>query len=181
MTRYDHYKPGSAEGAKIDKDGDKWTLVLVRNLRHAPEKVWSALTDPAQLAEWAPFNADRSLAATGPVQLTTVNAPVAQVSETQVTRAVAPSLLEYNWGDGKLRWELEEDGNGTRLTLWHGINQHFIAMGAAGWHICFDVLAALLDGAPLGRIVGMEVMQFEGWQRLKAEYEKQLGVTTPSW
>ena len=29
---------------------------------------------------------------------------------------------------------------GTRLTLWHNINKGFFSMGAAGWHICFDVL-----------------------------------------
>jgi len=29
---------------------------------------------------------------------------------------------------------------GTRLTLWHNIDRRFIAMGAAGWHICVDVL-----------------------------------------
>ena len=49
-------------------------------------------------------------------------------------------------------------------------------MGAAGWHICFDVLDRLLTGRPIGRIVGPEVMKFGGWQRLKDEYAKQFGV-----
>jgi hypothetical protein len=48
--------------------------------------------------------------------------------------------------------------------------------GAAGWHICFDVLDRLLGGAPIGRMVGMETMKFEGWQRLNKEYAKQFGV-----
>jgi hypothetical protein len=52
-------------------------------------------------------------------------------------------------------------------------------MGAAGWHICFDVLDHLLSGTPLGRIVGPEAMKFAGWQRLHAEYAKQFGVETP--
>ena len=47
------------------KDGEKWTLVLVRELPHPPAKVWTALTDPAQLREWAPFDSDRSLGAVG--------------------------------------------------------------------------------------------------------------------
>ena len=42
-------------------------------------------------------------------------------------------------------------------------------MGAAGWHICFDVLDQYLAGDPFGRIVGLEAMQFE-WPRLNAEY-----------
>jgi len=35
--------------------------------------------------------------------------------------------------------------------------------GAAGWHICFDVLERLLAGRPIGRIVGAEALKFGGW------------------
>ena len=101
------------------------------------------------------------------------------VSETTVTRADAPRMLEYNWGDKDIRWELEAFGDGTRLTLWHNIDRNFISMGAAGWHICFDVLERLLAGQPIGRIVGPEAMKFGGWQRLNAEYAKQFGVENP--
>jgi len=93
MSRRESYRPGAASGAEVRKDGDTWTLVLVRELHHPPEKVWRALTDPAQLREWAPFDADRSLAATGPVKLSTVGAPAQHVSESRVTRADAPRLL----------------------------------------------------------------------------------------
>ena len=65
MTERERYTPGPAAGARVEKDGDKWTLVLVRELRHAPQTVWQALTDPAQLREWAPFDADGSLAGQG--------------------------------------------------------------------------------------------------------------------
>ena len=54
-------------------------------------------------------------------------------------------------------------------------------MGAAGWHICFDVLERLLVGHPIGRIVGAEALKHEGWQRLNVEYAKQFGVEAPSW
>jgi hypothetical protein len=69
----------------------------------------------------------------------------------------------------------------TRLTLWTSIGHRFIAMGAAGWHICFDVLDHLLSGTPIGRIAGPEAMKFGGWQRLNAEYAKQFGIETPNW
>jgi hypothetical protein len=52
-------------------------------------------------------------------------------------------------------------------------------MGAAGWHLCLDILGRHLDGRPVGRIVGMEAMKFGGWQRLHAEYARQFGVETP--
>ena len=180
MTSRENYMPGPAAGADIEKDGDNWTLVLVRELRHAPAKVWQALTDPAHLAEWAPFDADRKMDSVGPVKLSTVGTPTPQISETSVKRAEPPKLLEYNWGGGDLRWELEAHGGGTRLTLWHNINRGYIAWGAAGWHICFDVLDRFLGGEPIGRMVGPATMQFEGWQRLSVEYGKQFGVEPPS-
>jgi uncharacterized protein YndB with AHSA1/START domain len=175
------YTPGPARGAQVRKDGEKWTLVLVRELHHPPEKVWQALTDPAHLREWAPFDADASLGTAGStLKLTTVGAPTPLVSETTVKRAEAPRLLEYNWGGQDIRWELEGIGGRTRLTLWHNIDRRFIAMGAAGWHICFDILDHLLGGDPLGRIVGPGAMKFDGWQRLNAEYAKQFGIETPN-
>ena len=73
-------------------------------------KVWQALTDPADLREWAPFDADRNLGAVGTAKLSTVGAPTAQVSETTIKRADAPKLLEYSWGGQDLRWELEPLG-----------------------------------------------------------------------
>jgi uncharacterized protein YndB with AHSA1/START domain len=174
VTDRETYSPGPAAGAHIEKDGEKWTLVLVRELRHPPQTVWRALTDPAELRQWAPFDADGSLATEGAtVKLTTVKAPTPNVSETTVTRAIAPKVLEYTWGGNDMRWQLDASGSGTRLTLWTSIDRRFIAMGAAGWHVCFDVLDRRLSGAPIGRIAGPEVMKFGGWQRLHAEYAKQ--------
>ena len=175
MTDRTSYRPGPANGARIDKHDDAWTLVLFRTLPHAPDAVWSALTDPAELRQWAPFDADHDMGHTGPVLLTTVGAPTPQVSESRVRRADAPHLLEYTWGGNAMRWELEPHASGTRLTLWHTIDRNYIAMGAAGWHICFDVLDRLLTGHPIGRIVGGDAMQFE-WKRLYAEYGRELGV-----
>lgn len=172
------YRPGPLLRARVDKASDGWTLVLVRDLKHPPDMVWEALTDPAQLAQWAPFDADRSLAAVGPVTLSTAGAPTPQVAQTTVQRAEAPRLLEYSWGGNQLRWELEPQAAGTRLTLWHNIDRRFISWGAAGWHVCFDVLEHLLLGEPLGRIVGPQALQLEGWQRLNAEYAQQFGVSS---
>jgi uncharacterized protein YndB with AHSA1/START domain len=165
----EQYEPGPARGAQVRKQGEKWTLILVRELRHSPEKVWQALTDPEHLREWAPFDADARLSTVGTVNLTWAGRP--QALETRVTRAEAPKVLEYN----DMRWELEPFGGGTRLTLWHNIDRRFIAWGAAGWHIAFDVLDRLLSGTPVGRIAGSEAMKFD-WQRLKAEYTEQFGM-----
>ncbi|HVU04415.1 MAG TPA: SRPBCC domain-containing protein [Polyangiaceae bacterium] len=176
MSEREGFSLGTAHGADVQKTGDDWKLVLVRELRHPPGLVWEALTDPAQLREWAPFDADRSLATTGKVQLTTVNAPSPHVTECTVKRADAPKLLEHTWGDFDLRWELEPLANGTRLTLFQNIDRRYISWGAAGWHVCFEVLARLLDRRPVGRIAGPEAMKLDGWQSLHAAYTKQLNT-----
>jgi uncharacterized protein YndB with AHSA1/START domain len=175
MSSRETYVPGAATGAEVRKEGDRWTLVLVRELRHPPTMVWNALTDPAQLREWAPFDADRNLGTTGPAKLSTIGTPAPHVSDTRITRAEAPRVLEYAWGENDIRWELQPLAGGTRLTLWHNIGRKFVAMGAAGWHICFDVLDRFLAGHPIGRIVAGGAMKF-GWQRLNAEYAKQFGI-----
>ena len=175
------YEPGPADLAHIHKDGEKWTLVVAKQLRHSPEKVWQALIDPAQLREWAPFDVDASLGTAGTtVKLTTVGLPSPRITETTVKRADAPTLLEYTWGDFNMRWELEAVGGGTRLTLWINIGRPYIAMGAAGWHICFDVLDHLLSGTPIGRIAGPKAMNFAGWKRLHVEYARQFGIESSS-
>jgi uncharacterized protein YndB with AHSA1/START domain len=169
------YEPGPASRAQVQKEGDKWTLILVRELRHSPEKVWQALTEPAHLREWAPFVVDGNLGTAGTtVKLTWVGTPAPQ--DTKVTRAEAPNVLEYS----DIRWELETLQGGTRLTLWHSIDHRFISWGAAGWHICLDVLDRFLAGKPIGAIAGINAMKFAGWQRLVSEYAKQFGSESPN-
>jgi Uncharacterized conserved protein len=178
MTNRKDYTSAPATDARVEKQGEKWTLVLVRELHHPPKTVWDALTDPAQLSEWAPFDADRNLSVVGPVKLSTVNIPAPQVSESHVKRAIKPRLLEYTWGGNDLRWELESIDEGTRLTLWHNIDHRFVAWGAAGWHICIDVLDYLITGKPLGRMVGADAIKYGDWKRLVSEYSRQFGTET---
>jgi uncharacterized protein YndB with AHSA1/START domain len=176
MTELEHYTPRPAHGAEVRKKpgADKWTLILVRELRHSPENVWQALIDPAQLQEWAPFVVDGTLDAVGrTVKLTWVGNPTP--IDTTVTRSDAPSVLEF----GDFRWELEQTADGTRLTLWTNIDHRYIAWGAAGWHIAFDVLDRLLSGNPMGRLAGSDAMKSAAWRQLVAEYSRQFELESP--
>jgi len=59
------------------------------------------------------------------------------------------------------------------VIMFLGFARNYISMGAAGWHICLDVLDHALSGLRSGRIVGPAAMNFEGWQRLNADYARQ--------
>ena len=162
--------------AEYHAEDDDWTLVFVRELRHPPEKVWAALTERAQVGEWAPFTSDRDLSTPGDARLTMIDGDLSEDLPAKVTRAERPALLEYSWGDDRLRWELAATESGTELTLRHTIaDRDFLPKAAAGWHLCLDVMEHLLDGDPVGPIRGRDAMK-HGWEDLHDAYARELGI-----
>jgi uncharacterized protein YndB with AHSA1/START domain len=165
---------GPVGGASVAPDGDRWSLIFVRDLRHPPVAVWAALTDPARLDRWAPFIPARDLSTTGDTTLTMVDGPDRTEVPVTVRRAQPPVLLEYTWGGDLLRWELAGTDDGTRLTLRHLFAERDEApMYAAGWHLCVAVLARLLAGDPVGVIRGRDAAA-HGWEDLRAGYARAL-------
>jgi uncharacterized protein YndB with AHSA1/START domain len=155
--------------------GDRWTLVFRRRLPHPIDRVWAALTEPAQLAQWAPYTADRDLSQPGDATLTMIDRDVREPLAATVLEVDRPRLLAYRWGDDLLRWELSPAGDGTLLTLRHTFaGRENGPRAAAGWHLCLDVAAGLLDGAPVGPIRGRDALEF-GWQELHDAYEERVG------
>ena len=169
----DEFEPGPLAEVEYRFDGTRSTLVFVRQLRHPPTKVWAALTDPAQLRQWAPFTTDRNLGNVGEPTLTMIDGQNTTLAA-HITRSEPPTLLEYTWGDDVLRWELDATEHGTRLTLHHTTDDPTMSpKAAAGWHICLVVAERLLDGRPIGPIVGEEAMKY-GWQDLHDAYARVL-------
>jgi uncharacterized protein YndB with AHSA1/START domain len=169
------FRPGPAQDATAVREGERWTLVFVRDLKHPPARVFRALTEPGELRAWAPFDADRDLGATGAATLTTGGGDGTERSPVTVLRAEPPVLLEYTWGGDVLRWELAPTAGGTRLTLRHTVeDKTWIPRVTAGWHLCLDVAERALAGAPVGRIVG-EQAKAHGFDALHAAYEERLG------
>jgi uncharacterized protein YndB with AHSA1/START domain len=180
MNRAD-YQPGPAAQVHLREDDGRWTLVFERELRHKAQSVWEELTQPSHLREWAPFDADRDLGSIGAAELAMAGSGGSEVFPTSVRQAEPPSLLEYTWGEGLLRWELEPTSAGTRLTLRHTLDEKtWIPKVAAGWHLCLDVAERALAGEPMGRIVGKEARRF-GWDRLNDAYAAQLGIENTGW
>jgi uncharacterized protein YndB with AHSA1/START domain len=175
------FEPGPlAEVACLASD-DRWTLVFVRDLRHPPEKVWAALTEPAQLREWAPYTADRNLSDPGEATLTMIDSDQPMDLPASVEHAEAPTLLVYTLGTDLLRWELAATDAGTRLTLRHTVaDQDWVPKVAAGWHLCLLVAEHLLADQPIPPIRGAQARDY-GWEQLHDRYAETLGITGTGW
>lgn len=169
------FDPGPPHEVSVVHD-EHWTLVFVRELRHPPVKVWAALTDPEQLGKWAPFTADRDLAALGEARLAMIDSDQPLDVPGRVTEVDPPALLVYSWGGDVLRWELAETPTGTRLTLRHtAADRALLPKLAAGWHLCLLVAERLLAGTPIPPIRGMDALNY-GWPELNESYAKELDI-----
>ncbi|MBV1852785.1 SRPBCC family protein [Catellatospora tritici] len=169
--------PGTLADVQCEPNGQRWTLVFTRDLPHPPHTVWTALTDPRRLSRWAPFDADRDLSGTGGAVLTMVDGDERHDLAAEVLRAEPPVLLVNTWGEDNLRWELvSAPGAGTRLTLRHTMtDRDWLPKVAAGWHLCLDVCARLLDGEPVQAIRGQAALA-HGWADLRDAYAAKLGL-----
>lgn len=157
-------------------------MVFVRVLRHSPEEVWAALTDPVQLRAWAPFISGRDLGRVGDATLTMIDGDVSEDLPASVTRAERPRLLEYTWGTDLVRWELAPIDSGTRLTLEHTVGDREV--GAEGG----SRLAPLprCRRAPARRAArradpGSRDARNYGWERLHDACAEELGIPGRGW
>lgn len=125
----------------------RWEIVFSPWLTHPPEKVWQALSDPVSLRAWFPneLHGDRSEGA--PLRFTFPGKGDQGAFEGQMRTWDPPRALAFRWGEDELRFELNPEADGTRLTLVDTIDDvSRAARDAAGWHECLDRLQAHLDG-----------------------------------
>ncbi|HEX2809726.1 MAG TPA: SRPBCC domain-containing protein [Kineosporiaceae bacterium] len=156
-----------------------WALVLVRCMRHSPEAVWSALTDPVLLRRWAPNVPDRNLGSVGPATVT-LRAGCRSVDlAARVTRADPGRSLECTWAEDHLLWDLSPVASGTRLTLEHTFLERAWAPEiAAGWHVHLDSAERVLDRHTARAICRTEPPSYR-WHELVYDYGELL-VRPPS-
>ena len=154
-------------GSLIDLGGRR----AVRFSRHYPvsrAELWSAITDPERTARWA-FRTELE-----PRNGGTLRFDYGEAGSAEGTVLVwdEPSVLEYEWGADtdmpwRVRFELTEDGDGTRLTFDHLLPDASNPDFAAGWHWHLDRLATHLDGG-----VPAEVDSDEHFEALQVHYRE---------
>jgi uncharacterized protein YndB with AHSA1/START domain len=138
-------------------DGDEHVLVLERHFTHSPAKVWRALTEAEQLGQWFPASMEMALEVGA--KITFRFGPDDEPQYGEITACDPPRTFAYSWGEEHLRWDLQPDGDGCRLTFTQMFQDRPAAASyAAGWHGCFRFLDVVLDGGkPFGEDGGASV------------------------
>jgi uncharacterized protein YndB with AHSA1/START domain len=132
-----------------EEDGGGPRLRLERRYRHPVERVWRAISEPAELAQWFP-----------------AGAPM------EIVERDAPRLLVATWFGDALRFELRPDGSGCVLVFTHGFaDRDTSARTAAGWDRCFARFDALLAEQPMSEAVSLEL-----WPAVHERYAEHFGV-----
>jgi uncharacterized protein YndB with AHSA1/START domain len=135
-------------------------LRIERRLKHSPQRVWRAVTEPDELSRWYPFPAlaveprvgGRIRFDVGPAGM--IDAVVTEHEPPRVFAFRVPAgdiTPGGREGDNVIQIELQpEPGDGCLLIF----TQTFVdlpaaASYAAGWQTCLDALAAVLEGRPV--------------------------------
>jgi uncharacterized protein YndB with AHSA1/START domain len=161
--------------ATLTDEVGRTVLRLERVLRHPPERVWNALTEPKAQASWHPTPAEFEPAVGGMVRFS-AEGGVPDMPDGEVTEWDPPRVLAHTWGEDRLRWELRPHDDGCLLILTQIFEDRMkAARDAAGWHLCLDSLVAALDGAPVERSSESEGPP-EDWKELNRAYEKRFGI-----
>jgi uncharacterized protein YndB with AHSA1/START domain len=125
-------------------------LRFERRLAHPMEKVWRALTEPAELAHWFPATMETELRVGAPIRFEDRNHPGEPLTG-EITELDPPRLFAYTWSDSELRWELRPDGAGCVLMFTHTFDDRPAAASyATGWDGCLDALETSLAGGSSG-------------------------------
>lgn len=153
---------------ELEKVNEGWQLRFVRELRHSPERVWRALTEPQDLAKWFPDTIFVPKEWRVGASLHFKHEGV-YAFDGEVLVYEPPRVLELRWGTDLLRFEIEPRGSGSVLTLIDTIDEvGKAARDSAGWHACLDRLEHALDG------VSQPSLDDE-WPALNCEYARKFG------
>lgn len=131
-----------------DSSRESLSVTIEREFRHAPEKLWRALTQPELIADWLMQNAFRPEVG----HHFTLSADWGSVEcEVQVVEPFR--RLAYTWNSDALKslvtWTLTPSGTGTLLRMeqtgFRRDQPQFYGGAKMGWPRYFDGLEDLLD------------------------------------
>lgn len=155
--------------AEITQTENGYLVRFERKLNHSIEAAWAMLTDNEQLERWFQELRVGELREGGHMKF---NLPEVIDQELEISELIPLSVLEFDWFGDSVRFELYSDENGCTLILKEKISAitEQTKKDIAGWHVCLDVIEALLDR----RVIQRD----EEWKKCYEKYTKLLSDLT---
>lgn len=156
--------------AVIEKVDFGYTARFERHLKHSVQEVWSYLTENNKLQSWFSELIVDDLREGGIIKFDMQDGTF---EELNILKLETNSLLEYTWGEDVVRFELTQDPEGCCLVLIEKIKTitKHTPRDLAGWHVCLDVINALLNGTTI------ESRKSE-WEKWHKEYVQAIQKVT---
>ncbi|MEH7178721.1 SRPBCC family protein [Neobacillus vireti] len=136
--------------ARIEKVENGYSAIYKRHLKHSVAEVWSYLTDNEKLPKWFSELRVDELREGGVIKFDMGDGTFEELT---ILELKLHSVLEFTWWPDTVRFELSEEPDGCSLVLIEKINNltDHTPRDLAGWHVCLDVISALLDGRTIER------------------------------
>jgi uncharacterized protein YndB with AHSA1/START domain len=174
---------------------DRYTIEYVRTYPHPIERVWRAITDPAEMSVW--FSPIRIDARVGGAYLAEWEAPTdfkGVITAMEPPRRVRFGGPEGHGPEGYWQFELEPIEGGTRMVFVQHSQPGFWSRPEwpldppesapdtpwrpgtlSGWHVAFDSLADVMDGVQIGSRLPLRQRDEE----LARAYREHMRATLP--
>ena len=126
---------------------DRPAVRFERTYPHPIERVWEAISDPAEMKHWFPSpNVEHDARAGGSITLSgDPYAPDAKTTRLLVWEP--PHRFSFEWESDELHFTLSEVDGGCRLELVNLLSTRGAgARNSAGWEICLGHLDRVVDG-----------------------------------
>lgn len=158
------------------------TLTLQRVLPGPIERVWAHLTESELRRKWLAAGEMKEGSGTSfefvwrndelacPPSARPAGFPDEHRMQCLIKEFDPPRKLVFTWnGSGDVSFELEPQGKDVRLTLVHRrvADRSTLLNIGAGWHMHLDLLVATVRNSAAEPF-------WDGWQRLKREYDQRL-------
>lgn len=113
---------------------------------HAVKDVWAWLTENEKLVQWFPELEVEELREGGIIKF---NMPDGTFLPMEIFELKPQAVLAFAWDKDSVRFELSAEPDGGCRVVFseqlHQITEH-TPRDLAGWHVCLDVVEALLEG-----------------------------------
>ena len=156
--------------AELTRQDKGYKAVFERRLEHGADEVWSMLTDHSRLQQWCD---ELRMGRAGKGGKLIFDMGNGKTEELEITDYEEGHVLAFQWWADHVRFEVEEKGECTSvlrlIETIHRITPQ-TAKDLAGWHVCLDVIGAILNDEGFDRD--------NEWQHWHEEYKRLLTSMT---